>query len=230
MDLLGNIMVMQKNPGVNYVHSVDFALTTYCQAKCRSCARTNQDTGDKEDWLELKHMDLDVFRRTLEASPNIHLEYIEFCGEFGDPMMHPKIDEFIETALEFAPSVEIFTNGGLRTPDWYEKIAKKYKNRLIINFAIDGASHDVNWKYREGVDWQRAIDNMMAYIGANGSGDWWFIIFEWNWHQIPLARKIANDIGISITFKYNQRLFGLITPESKLKAATMIKEHGLTVK
>jgi molybdenum cofactor biosynthesis enzyme MoaA len=211
-------------------HHIDFALTTYCQAKCRSCARTNQDTGDKEDWLELKHMDLDVFRRTLESSHNIPLGCIEFCGEFGDPMMHPKIDEFIETALEFAPSVEIVTNGGLRTPDWYEKIAKKYKNRLKISFAIDGASHDINWKYREGVDWQRAMDNMIAYTGANGKCSWWFIIFEWNWHQISTAYKMANDIGINITFKYNQRLFGLITPESKLKAATIIKEHELTVK
>ena len=41
----------------------DFALTTYCQAKCRSCARTNEVTGDKEDWLELKHMDLGIFQK-----------------------------------------------------------------------------------------------------------------------------------------------------------------------
>jgi molybdenum cofactor biosynthesis enzyme MoaA len=229
MDSLENIMAIKKNLGVTEYtnHSIDFALTTYCQAKCRSCARTNEQTGEKESWLQLKHMDLDVFRRTLESSPNVHIADIEFCGEFGDPMMHPQIDKFIETALEFAPSVRISTNGGLRTPDWYESIAKKYKNRLEINFAIDGATHDVKWMYREGVDWHRAIDNINSYMSAGGRGSWWFIIFEWNWHQIPEANSLANDIGIDLMVRYNNRDFGLITPESQIKADAIIKEHGL---
>ena len=41
-------------------------LTTYCQAKCRSCARTNEHTGEKEDWLPLVHMDLDLFENRLK--------------------------------------------------------------------------------------------------------------------------------------------------------------------
>ena len=213
MDSLENIMAIKKNLGVpEYTnHSIDFALTTYCQAKCRSCARTNEQTGEKESWLQLKHMDLDVFRRTLESSPNIHIADIEFCGEFGDPMMHPQIDKFIETALEFAPSVRISTNGGLRTPDWYESIAKKYKNRLEINFAIDGATHDVNWMYREGVDWHRAIDNMTSYMSAGGRGSWWFIIFEWNWQQIPVAAKMCKSMGVDfLNFKINTQTYGLL--------------------
>jgi hypothetical protein len=231
MDSLENIMAIKKNPGVNdYSNQIDFAITTYCQAKCRSCARTNLETGEKESWLELKHMDLNVFKNTLNNSPDVNLNEIEFCGEFGDPMMHPQIDNFIETALEFTPEVRISTNGGLRTPDWYEKIAKKYGDSLEINFSIDGASHDVNWKYREGVDWYRAMDNMTSYIKASGRGNWWFIIFEWNHHQLLEASKLAKDINIEMVFKYNDRLFGLITPESKIKADAIIKENGLLLK
>ena len=43
-------------------HSIDFALTTYCQARCRSCARTNHDTGEKIDWLKLEHMDINLYK------------------------------------------------------------------------------------------------------------------------------------------------------------------------
>ena len=107
------------------------------------------------------------------------------------------------------------------------KIAKKYGDSLEINFSIDGASHDVNWKYREGVDWQRAMDNMTSYTKAGGSGSWWFIIFEWNHHQLLEASKMAKNIGIDIVFRYNERLFGLITPESKIKADAIIEKHGL---
>jgi len=205
-------------------HSPDFALTTYCQAKCRSCARTNQETGEKEDWLELKHMKLDVFRKALEASPGVDFSYIKFCGEFGDPMMHPQIDKFIETALNFAPSVQISTNGALRDHTWYAEIAKKYGDKLYIMWAIDGATHDVNWKYREGVDFNKAFENMKSYKQAGGKGEWWYLLFEWNWHQIPLARKLANDIGIYVRFRYNNRNHGLITPESKVQAEELLHE------
>jgi len=221
-------MVMQKSPGVmQYSNEIDFAITTYCQAKCRSCARTNEDTGEKEDWLALKHMNLNVFKNTLKNSPNLKYFQIEFCGEFGDPMMHPKIDEFIETALEFAPLVTISTNGALRNPDWYAKIVKKYKKKVHIRWAIDGADHNTNWKYREGVNWQRAIDNMTAYIKSGGIGQWNFLIFKWNWHQIPLARKLADDINISLYFKFNIRSFGLISDEDKQKALKLLENDEI---
>tara|TARA_B110001454_G_scaffold199420_1_gene204196 strand:+ start:1841 stop:2503 length:663 start_codon:yes stop_codon:yes gene_type:complete len=206
-------------------YAIDFALTTYCQAKCRSCARTNQYTGEKEDWLELRHMNLDIFKHTLENSPNLKFKAIEFCGEFGDPMMHPEVDKFIETALTFAREVHISTNGGLRNKEWYSEIAKKYCGRygLFINWAIDGADHDTNWKYREGVDWQKAMDNMTAYTKSGGNSCWWFLIFEWNWHQIPLVRKLAKEIGIeNLRFRFQNRDFGLITPESRIEAEKLL--------
>ena len=49
-------------------HAFDFALTTYCQAKCRSCARTNEHTGEKEDWLPLERFNIFVFQRLLKKT------------------------------------------------------------------------------------------------------------------------------------------------------------------
>lgn len=192
-------------------HSFDFALTTYCQAKCRSCARTNEETGEKNEWVKLKHMDLEVFKRRLSNLKTVELDDIEFCGEFGDPMMHPQVDTFIQTALDYAPMVSISTNGGLRTPDWYETIAQKYKQRLKIDFAIDGATHDVNWLYREGVDFDRAIDNMKAFSSSGGNTNWLYLIFDWNWQQVTLAKQLADDMNVNIIFRYNDRSYGLIT-------------------
>jgi MoaA/NifB/PqqE/SkfB family radical SAM enzyme len=104
--------------------------------------------------------------------------YILFCGELGDPMMHPDIEEIIDICLGAVPRIEIATNGGLRQPDWYEKIAKKYGNRIHIKWAIDGTDHKTNWKYREGVDFKRAMSNMKAWIKNGGAGDWHFLIFD----------------------------------------------------
>ena len=203
-------------------HAPDFALTTYCQAKCRSCVRTNQVTGEKEDWLELKHMDLDVFRKTLATSLAVDFSYIKFCGEFGDPMMHPQIDKFIETALEFTPVVEISTNGGLRNHSWYVDIAKRYGNKLYIRWAIDGATHDVNWKYREGVDFNKAWNKMVAHSKTPGSTSWDFLVFEWNWHQIPEVARLAKELDIFVDFKINTQPHGLLKSRRLPKVKEMI--------
>jgi len=210
-------------------HSFDFAVTTYCQAKCRSCARTNEDTGEKESWLELKHMDLNVFEKRLANLKNVELDDIEFCGEFGDPMMHPQVDNFIETALNYAPEVTISTNGGLRTPDWYESIAKKYKQRLKIDFAIDGATHDVNWLYREGVDFERAINNMKAFTNNGGYAKWLYIIFDWNWQQVTLAKQMADNMNIKIIFRYNNRPYGLITDTNMQSCDKLCADNGINI-
>lgn len=209
-------------------HEIDFALTTYCQARCRSCARTNETTGKKEDWLELKHMDLNVYKRIVETSDifadkdNIEVTY---CGEFGDPMMHPLVNDFIEYTAPRVNILIINTNGGLRKPEWYAEMAQKYSN-LRINWGVDGADHDTNWLYREGVDWQRAMDNMRAWFSNTDNGSWQFLIFDWNWHQIPEAKRLAEEMGCEIEFKFNQRSWGLISNENRTAAYALLEEIG----
>lgn len=204
----------------------DFALTTYCQAKCRSCSRTNEHTGDKVDWLKLEHMDLGLFINRIKGFSK-DIEYIQFCGEYGDPVMHPRIREFVDAALNYTNRVNINTNGGLRNPDWYTALLNDYAQsdkRVYIKWGIDGTDHDTNWLYREGVDWQRAMDNMTAWFANNGCGSWHFIIFDWNWHQIPEAYEMSKQIGCEVTFKFNNRHHGLITDENKKYALKMLED------
>lgn len=40
----------------------DFAITSFCQAKCRSCVRTNSDTGEPEQWLTPRHVPFDKWK------------------------------------------------------------------------------------------------------------------------------------------------------------------------
>ena len=205
-------------------HAFDFALTTYCQAKCRSCARTNEHTGEKEDWLPLEHFSIFTFQRLLKRT-KLDIEYIQFCGEFGDPMMHPHVLDFIELGLEHTNKIHINTNGGLRQPEWYAELAKKHGDRVRIKFGIDGADHDTNWLYREGVDWQRAMDNMTAWFQNGGSGAWHFLVFDWNWFQVPEIVQMANDIGCKLDIKINKRSWGKITPENEREFWKLAHEH-----
>lgn len=212
-------------------HSIEFAITTYCQAKCRACPRTDSHTGEQVNWLTTEHMDIAMFQNNIKSFDEIRLKDINFCGELGDPMMHPDIDMFIYSSLEYAERVTISTNAGLRQPIWYENSAKKYGEKLSMKFAVDGADHETNWHYREGVNFDRAIDNMTAYFANGGVGKWKFLIFDWNYHQIVDAYNLANKIGCDIEYAFNRRPFvntsglqGRISNENAHIAKQLLKE------
>lgn len=211
-----------------YEYAFDFAVTTYCQSRCRTCPRTNNDTGEMVDWLRPTHVPLDTLIKRFDSIksilPRSKFLHAQLCGEFGDPMMHPKIDKIIDYLqdADHVGTIEVNTNGGLRQPKWYEKIGTY--DKLEIVFGIDGLDHDTNWKYREGVDFQRAWDNMLAYKSKNDRVNWQFIIFEWNWKQIHEAKQKADDLGIQISFVINRGFHGRLQPDNRARVESILNE------
>ncbi len=209
-------------------HNFDFWLTTYCQAKCGSCARTHEPTGEEEWWLKKTHMPLETFTNRLDSFTK-DIGYIQFCGEMGDPCMHPRVEEFIDTSFNYADRVNLLTNGGLRSPEWFAKLGKTNGFRgedtgVFAKFGVDGIDQESSDMYRVGVNFDKALENMTAYFGAGGWGAWHFLLFSWNWHLIPEASILAKSIGAKIDFKFNNRSFGQISEEDKIQAIALLKE------
>ena len=191
--------------------------------------RTDPESGNTVGWLTPTHMLLDDYKKILNNSASImkKTREIQFCGELGDPMMHPNIEEFIDESLKYVNNVTINTNGGLRQPKWYEHAAKKYGKKLYIDWGIDGMDQETNDMYRENVNWQRAMDNMTAWFENNGDGQWDFLIFDWSWHQIPQAIEYSKKIKCRISLKFNSRPHGLISPENKTLAVKLLEENDV---
>lgn len=213
----------------------EIAPTTYCQARCYACQRCESNwSGKVRADLKLTHMEHTLFENIVNQIANTYpidnISHIRLCGESGDPMMHPEIEQFITTVLSRYTRVGIQTNGGLRKPEWYAKIGELYKNRVTIIFGIDGTDHDTNWKYREGVDWNRAMDNMISFNTAGGTCVWQFIIFPWNIHQIDKAMKIARETNIDLRFIVNGKDGpGVIDDETREQVMQKIADLGYIV-
>ena len=207
---------------------LEFSLTSYCQARCPTCPRTNEETGYPEPWLKLQHTDFDLFKKTTQNSiywKEHKLRSVKFCGEYGDPMMHPKVEDFISYCLDNnAEEVIVNTNGGLRNPDWYMKMGERYGQRLTIVFGIDGTDAHVNNLYRVDVDWYRAMDNLRAYSNSPGRAVWQFIVFEHNYHQMDECLRMVDEIGCDEHFfLWNTQPYGLITPEHRTEVDAKYK-------
>jgi len=208
----------------------DFAITSFCQAKCRSCVRTNSDTGEQEQWLTPRHVPFVKWKKhTTNLNDKNNIDYVKFCGQTGDPMMHPDITKFVDHAFTVCNNIMISTNGGLRSPDWYTEMGNKYGEELKIVFAIDGMDHETNWKYREGVNFDKAWNNMVAYANSDGYTQWDFLVFDWNWQQIPIISKMAKSIGVDdLNIKINTAPYGLLNPKHLSRVKEMICQANIT--
>jgi MoaA/NifB/PqqE/SkfB family radical SAM enzyme len=190
----------------------EFEITTHCQASCRSCLRTNPDTGKTVDWLIVHHVPLEDIKFIIDNLDKDVVDFIVLCGEYGDPMMHPQINEIIELITKDYVC-EIHTNGGLRNENFYKEHAKN-KN-LHIQWGIDGLDAETNSKYRENVNFDKAWNNMNAWFNSGGEGQWSFIIFEWNYHQLFKCFGYAIRNKILFKYRFNTREWGLISEENK---------------
>ncbi len=219
----------------------NFETTTYCNAKCPSCFRTMEinyhrgkiaqiaalgkipSTNDHQKCLKLEHLSIEDFDfflwengKYLRSISSSYDETVaKFCGELGDPLLHPKIDELVLLSSRFFDRVEIFTNGGLRNPRWIKTLLQK-NEKLYFVFAIDGITHEVNKKYRIGVNTDLAFNNMFESINHRAT-KWDFTVFEHNYQEVEQAIKLALEHKIKIHVRINGRGFSKITKEHLIK-------------
>lgn len=189
---------------------LELSITTYCQAKCPLCARTDVNSMQMVSWLPLVHLPVESIKKNIDQyrTLNSKTTTIQICGDYGDPLMHPDIDAILAHCFENQHKVTLHTNGGLRSTEWFIAAAKRYDDMLDICFGIDGVDAATNEKYRIGVDFEKAFSNMVAYSNNTTLGSstkWDFLVFTYNYHQLNDAYRLAQQHNILFRPKMNTR-------------------------
>lgn len=153
--------------------------------KCPLCSRTK--LGDN---MIPEHLSYDAIKKTVHEN----LNFVLFCGNLGDPLMHPDCDKIFDLFDE-SIAMQINTNGTIRDSSWYTKMAQR-KN-LIMEFSIDGLE-DTNNIYRIDAEWNKIMENAQAFIDAGGTARWSFIFFKHNEHQFADVKNLARKMGFKM--------------------------------
>ena len=211
-----------------FVKKVEIELSSYCNAGCPGCLRTQ--ILKKGNSFPLNHLDE---RKLYERFENLNLEktVIFLCGVLGDPLIHPKIMKIIKWFLSKGSQLDISTNASLQSKAFWHELGQLSFNtkRLDIRFAVDGLD-DTNFIYRVNTDYQLIKRNMRVYSKAGGSGVWVFIEFDHNSHQKEKVRELAHSLNFDFVVSRNTRNINQWKTVSKNKEKSLKRTHIISHK
>ena len=187
-------------------------LSTYCNAGCPQCNRTNWYAGglNKNVWIPNVMWDLDRVKRAYPPGSNIFKATI--CGTWGDPMMVKDIDKIIYYFLENDVEISLNTNGSLREPMWWYTLGRNMNEYDVfskITFDVDGINQDMHSRYRRKTDLDKVLENMESYTLGGGIARAHTIVFEHNEDYLKEIRDLVLEKGArEIDFQKSNRKFG----------------------
>lgn len=175
-----------------------------CQLRCKECPATKMGYEYKVGRGYLKFKD---FKKLIDLNPQI--KSIEF-DNYGELFLNPELTDLIKYAYEKKIEVACSAGVNLNTvkPEVLEKLVK-YQFRFL-NCSIDGATNETYRIYRVGGNFDTVIKNIETinlykkqYRSKFPQLQWQFIVFGHNEHEIPLARKMANNLNMKFYPKMN---------------------------
>lgn len=180
-------------PFFNYnLDLLEIENSSICNAACPQCTR--QVIPNDTSWFKQDYLRLEVIQKIPDHVWS-SLTRVSFAGTLGDPCAAPNIIQIVKWIKNKAPQIEINieTNGGMKNPEFWRRLARALDGYGHVQFAIDGLQ-DTNHIYRVNVKWEKLMQNVNAFVGAGGRAIWQYIIFEHNEHQLDAARQMAVDL------------------------------------
>jgi MoaA/NifB/PqqE/SkfB family radical SAM enzyme len=176
------------------IRHVHLEPTTRCNASCPMCARNTR--GVTAPGLRLSELGLTDVRAIFPEAFLAQTTGFDLCGAYGDPALASQLVEIVAYVRSASPRcmITVYSNGGVQTQAWWERLAAALGEPARVVFAIDGIG-ETNAIYRRGVKFEKVMDNARAFIAAGGAARWEFLAFRHNEHEIESARELSREMG-----------------------------------
>jgi len=169
-------------------------VSTYCNAACPQCHRTNPNGLGKADWLPLLQWNLETFKKVFPV-PSRHQEY-NFCGTWGDPAMNKDILPIVQYITDNSKSkIVMDTNGAMRDEEFWWELGCVGKEQLTVVFAVDGSTQEMHSKYRRKTDLSKVLNHMKELSSTSATVHALTIVFKHNEKHIAEISDLVKSYG-----------------------------------
>ena len=134
---------------------VTIEITNACNSDCIMCPRQSMTRP-------VKNMDFELYKKIIDDCGKVGVKIIQPFN-FGEPLMHNRLGEFIRYAKEHTKSrIQISTNAALLNSEKAMELLNSGLDR--INIDIDGFTKDTFEKVRKNLDFDRVVENTEKFI------------------------------------------------------------------
>ena len=174
-------------------------LTDKCNAACPMCGRTKEMDRCLPDMTKVRNieLELDLIKRNFTPDLCSRISEIDLCGGLGDPPAARECLEICDYFVGFGIKVILSSNGGLRSEAWWKRLGELFAGtESLVEFHIDGLE-DTNHLYRVNTRFGKIMRNAKTYLETGAIGEWHFIPFQHNEHQLADALTMSREMGFS---------------------------------
>jgi len=170
--------------------------TDVCQAACPACARETDHLFDK---TKKHHLTIDQILVHISNKNIQTLDKMFMCGNYGDPAAGRHTLEIYRYFRSINPEIVLGmnTNGAIQNTSWWQALGEVFhRERDYVVFSIDGLEN-TNHIYRQGVNWNKLIENASAYISTGARAHWDMLVYRHNEHQVDACEQLARNLGFT---------------------------------
>ncbi|HTO69998.1 MAG TPA: radical SAM protein [Myxococcota bacterium] len=167
-----------------------------CNLRCPLCPTGQGDRSAQKGMLPY-----DTFVRILDQLGKDLITLRLY--NWGEPLLNKHIVRMCELAYERRVSVKLSSHLNDLTPELAEGLLRAKVKKIYI--SADGATPESYAIYRRGGDWKRVMDNIRMLVAKKRELDahftrviWLFHVFRHNEHEVPIARRLAQELGVEL--------------------------------
>jgi molybdenum cofactor biosynthesis enzyme MoaA len=184
---------------VNGRLTLDIELTTFCNAKCPQCSRTDQFNAlQPMSWLKLQQVSIDQFKSWFTKYDCNKIKNFHFSGTYGDPGMCKDLKKIVKYIIDNSEetTVSINTNGGMRDEDFWWDIGSIGRERIKLIFDVDGIDQEMHNKYRRGVDLATVLKHIEVACMTPAKVEVLTVLFKHNQNYLDDIQAMCYKLGV----------------------------------
>jgi MoaA/NifB/PqqE/SkfB family radical SAM enzyme len=201
-------------------------ITRRCNLNCGMCLRPHI--------AKYPDMEFDVFKSILdEIGKNL---LILSPHGYGEPVIHPRFQEFMEEVWNRRISIVLVTNGTLLTPEVASPFIRKCKP-WRITFSVDAGEKEAYERIRKGAKFEEVVENISNVVdlkkkyGVGTTVSIYCTVGKYNHEQVIPLSKLASQLGVDEVSFTDLTIHGYGLAEEQLAIRKMkTSDHHIITK